>query len=78
MIDTFERIAHLDGWLRETLLPELPDTTRVVIAARVPPDPAWTSDALWREGARVISMRVKSRSSCTSASCAQAMATRSR
>ena len=57
VIDTFECIAHLDAWLRETLLPELPDTTRVVIAARVTPDPAWTTDALWREGARVIGLR---------------------
>ncbi|NRF70753.1 ATP-binding protein [Aquincola sp. S2] len=64
VIDTFECIAHLDGWLRETLLPELPDTTRVVIAARVPPDPAWTSDALWREGARVIGLRNLAASEC--------------
>ncbi|HEY0856106.1 MAG TPA: hypothetical protein VGE16_03570, partial [Albitalea sp.] len=57
VIDTFECVAHLDGWLRDTLLPELPDTTRVLIAGRATPDSAWTTDALWREGARVIGLR---------------------
>lgn len=57
VIDTFECMTHLDAWLRETLLPELPDTTRVVIASRATPDPAWTTDPLWREGARVIGLR---------------------
>lgn len=55
-IDTFERVAKLDGWLRGVFLPELPDRSVTLIAGRAEPDPAWTTDPLWREGARVIAL----------------------
>jgi AAA ATPase domain len=41
LIDTYERMTALDGYLRRGLLPSLPDRTLVVIAGRAPPDPAW-------------------------------------
>lgn len=41
LIDTYERMAALDGYLRRGLLPSLPDRTTVVIAGREPPDPGW-------------------------------------
>ena len=41
LIDTFERMTALDGYLRRGLLPSLPDQTIVVIAGRGAPDPAW-------------------------------------
>jgi hypothetical protein len=63
VIDTFECLAHLDGWMRGSLLPELPESTRVIIAGRSL-DPAWTTDALWREGARVIGLRNLERADC--------------
>ncbi len=43
LIDTYERMTALDGYLRRGLLPSLPDRTVVVIAGRMPPDPAWFS-----------------------------------
>ncbi len=41
LIDTYERMTALDGYLRRGLLPSLPDRTVVVIAGRADPDPAW-------------------------------------
>jgi AAA ATPase domain len=41
LIDTYERMAALDGYLRRGLLPSLPGTTVVVIAGRAEPDPGW-------------------------------------
>jgi hypothetical protein len=41
LIDTYERMTALDGYLRRGLLPSLPDRAVVVIAGRVAPDPGW-------------------------------------
>lgn len=41
VIDTFERIAALGGYLREALLPTLTEDARVVIVSRRPPERAW-------------------------------------
>src|SRR6266545_1865537 len=41
LIDTYETLAPLDAWLRETFLPQLPENTLVVLASRRPPSPAW-------------------------------------
>jgi hypothetical protein len=41
LIDTFERMTALDGYLRRGLLPSLPTRTMVVIAGREAPDPGW-------------------------------------
>jgi AAA ATPase-like protein len=41
LIDTYERMTALDGYLRRGLLPSLPDRAVVVIAGRGTPDPAW-------------------------------------
>jgi hypothetical protein len=57
LVDTFERGVALDGWLRETFLPTLPDSVLVVIAGRNPPTPAWRSDPGWLELLRVVSLR---------------------
>jgi hypothetical protein len=42
LIDSYERMAALGGYLRRALLPELPDATIVVIAGRRPFEPGWT------------------------------------
>ncbi|WOB10212.1 AAA family ATPase [Piscinibacter gummiphilus] len=57
VIDTFERVAHLVGWLRESFLAELPAKTRVLIGTRTPPDAVWRTDPLWREASRVLGLR---------------------
>jgi hypothetical protein len=41
LIDTYERMTALDGYLRRGLLPSLPERAVVVIAGRGAPDPAW-------------------------------------
>src|SRR5215472_2732690 len=41
LLDSYERMASLDTYLRRDLLPLLPDGTLVVIAGRAVPDPAW-------------------------------------
>lgn len=55
LIDTYETIAVLDTWLRETLLPQLPAQTLIVIAGRQAPAPAWRSG--WSDLVRIISLR---------------------
>ena len=47
LIDDYERLAPLDGWVQTALLPRLPASALTVIAARNPPDPAWRSDSSW-------------------------------
>ena len=41
LLDSYERMAALDSYLRQELLPELPDRTIVLIAGRSAPDPGW-------------------------------------
>ncbi len=41
LIDTYERMTGLDGYLRNVLLPSLPGSAVIVIASRAAPDPAW-------------------------------------
>ena len=57
VIDTYERLAAVDDWVRSWLLPRLPATALTVVAGRSPPSPAWTSDPAWRGLLRVISLR---------------------
>ena len=40
LIDAYERLGALDGWIRTGLLPGLPADTLTVIASREPPDRA--------------------------------------
>jgi hypothetical protein len=57
LIDTYEALAPLDGWLRDTFLPELPGATLVVIAGRNLPAAAWRTEPGWRDLVRVLSVR---------------------
>ena len=41
LVDTFERCAELEPWLREDFLPRLADGVVVAMAGRRPPSPAW-------------------------------------
>lgn len=57
MLDTFERAAGLEDWLREDFVPALPAGALVVIAGRDRPGAAWRDDPGWRELLRVVSLR---------------------
>jgi hypothetical protein len=57
LLDTYERLASLDDWLRTRLLPRLPATALTVAAGRLPPGSAWRADPAWRELLREVSLR---------------------
>jgi hypothetical protein len=49
LIDGYEQLTPIDGWLRDTLVPSLSADTVVVLAGRDPPTPPWRTDAGWRQ-----------------------------
>jgi energy-coupling factor transporter ATP-binding protein EcfA2 len=57
LLDTYERLAPLDDWVRTRLLPRLPATALTVAAGRTPPGSAWRADPAWRELLRVVALR---------------------
>jgi hypothetical protein len=57
LIDTYETLAPLDGWLREFFLPQLPENTLVVLAGRNPPAQAWRADPGWQTLIRTLALR---------------------
>ncbi|MGH9263769.1 MAG: ATP-binding protein [Acidimicrobiales bacterium] len=57
LIDAYERLAPLDGWIRTTLLPRLPVSAITVMAGRAPPSDAWRADPAWRDLLRIVSLR---------------------
>ncbi len=46
LIDTYERMSGLDGYLRRALLPSLPGNAVIVIAGRHAPEPEWLT-GIW-------------------------------
>jgi hypothetical protein len=64
LLDTYELLTSLDGWLREGFLPQLPSNSIVVLAGRQPPTPGWRCDPAWRSVMRVIGLRNLSPDDC--------------
>lgn len=56
-LDTYETLAPLDDWLRETFLPQLPEDLLIVLAGRRPAAPAWRADPGWQALVRVLPLR---------------------
>jgi hypothetical protein len=56
LVDAFERVHGLEGWLRERFLPALPVGALVVLAGRTPPDLTWRADPGWAGLMRVIGL----------------------
>jgi hypothetical protein len=48
LLDRYERFGLLDAWIRQQLVPALPDRTLVVLASRLPPSTAWTEAPEWQ------------------------------
>ncbi|MBI3745114.1 MAG: winged helix-turn-helix domain-containing protein [Chloroflexi bacterium] len=44
IVDTYELLRMLDPWFRQTFVPALPDTVRIVLSGREPPMSGWLSD----------------------------------
>lgn len=57
LVDTYELLTPLDSWLRDTLLPQLPERALVILASRNPPVAAWRSDPGWDELLEVVALR---------------------
>ncbi|NOK59582.1 MAG: ATP-binding protein [Chloroflexi bacterium AL-W] len=56
-IDTYDHLSGLDYWVRETLLPALPDDTLVVLADTTPPVVAWRIDPGWQTLVHTLPLR---------------------
>jgi hypothetical protein len=57
LVDTYEMLAPLDGWLREEFLPAMPDNVVLVLAGRQAPSPAWRADPVWQTLIHAIPLR---------------------
>jgi len=57
LIDTYEILTPLDHWVREVLLPQLPQNVLLVLAGRNPPSTAWRSDPVWQTLIRPLPLR---------------------
>lgn len=57
LLDTYELMAPLDNWFRETFLPELSSQSLVVIAGRNAPEAHWRTDIEWAELTQIVSLR---------------------
>jgi len=60
VIDSYEYMRALDGTLRRSLLPALPESAVVVIAGRTRPDAAWSS-GIWEGATAELELRPFSR-----------------
>ncbi len=49
LVDGYEALGAVDGWLRQDLIPSLPANGVVVLAGREPPAAAWRADPGWRQ-----------------------------
>src|SRR5581483_3010125 len=56
-IDIYENLAPLDNWLRETFLPQLPDSVLVVLSGRDPPSRMWRTDPGWQAMLKPLPLR---------------------
>lgn len=56
VIDSLDHVWHLEGWIRETLLPSLPLDLRVVLGGREPLHPTWLASPAWRDRLDSISL----------------------
>jgi hypothetical protein len=57
LVDSYERLAPVDDWLRTRLLPRFPANALTVIAGRIPPPAAWRADPGWHDLLRVVTLR---------------------
>lgn len=54
LVDTYELLTPIESWLRDVLLPQLPERALVVLAGRNPPSPAWRADPGWQAVSRAV------------------------
>ncbi|GFJ87698.1 ATP-binding protein [Phytohabitans rumicis] len=49
LVDGYEQLAPIDGWLRDEFVPRLSADSVVVLAGRDPPTAPWRTDSGWRQ-----------------------------
>lgn len=54
VFDAYEVFGLLDAWMRQVLIPALPDRVLVLLASRLPPPDAWTEAPAWDPPGNVI------------------------
>lgn len=57
LLDSYERLAPLEPWLRGQMLPRLPAETVIAIGGRTEPSAAWLADPAWRDALCVMPLR---------------------
>lgn len=55
-LDHYEVLRLLDSWLRQSFIPRLPSTVRLVLADREPPAPAWAATPGWQNLFRALEL----------------------
>lgn len=65
LVDDYERLSALDGWLRGSFLPRLPAGTLTLLAGRQRPAAEWRADARWRGRCRDMLLSGLERRECT-------------
>lgn len=56
MMDNFHKLYRLHDWLCETVLPQLPASTVVIVASRGPMPDLWRTDPAWRRLVHSVSL----------------------
>ena len=57
LIDAFEYLAPLDGWMRNSFLPQLSDNLLIVLSGRLAPAVDWRADPGWQTVIRTTPLR---------------------
>jgi hypothetical protein len=57
LLDTYESLLALDGWLRDYFLPQMPENVFMVLAGREEPARGWRSDPGWQTLLRTLPLR---------------------
>src|SRR5215212_1925060 len=57
LVDTYETLAPLDGWLRDVFMPQAPENLLVVLAGRHPLGAGWRADPGWQTLLRQVPLR---------------------
>ncbi len=64
LLDTFEALEPVQGWMRDTWLPSLPARISVVLAGRRGPDSRWSAHPLWADAMHAIGLEVLGPEAC--------------
>jgi DNA-binding winged helix-turn-helix (wHTH) protein len=64
LLDTFEALDPVQGWMRDTWLPALPAGVTVVLAGRRAPDSRWSAHPLWVSAMRAVALGMLETSAC--------------